>query len=290
MIPLALALLVGNLWAQAPGMDLAKANAKAYEDAYTKADVAALAAFFTDDAEYTAEDGTCYKGRTEIEACLSDALRLNKGAKLAITPESATPLTSDVMVEKGLTVTTLPSGSQASSQYTAVHVNKQGKWKMSHLVENPVPLPSGAERLSELTWLLGSWTEADKEAGVTIHSTYQAARGGNFLTRNVTVKRGAEPEMEGWQIIGWDPVAENIRSWTFDDGGGYSEGTWTRDGNRWLIREVGYAPDGGRTSADNTITKISEDKLTWSSANRTLNGDPLPSVGPIEIQRVKGGK
>jgi hypothetical protein len=39
------------------------------------------------------------------------------------------------------------------------------------------------------------------------------ARGGNFITRNVTVKRGGETTLEGWQIIGWDPIEERIRSW-----------------------------------------------------------------------------
>jgi hypothetical protein len=55
--------------------------------------------------------------------------------------------------------------------------------------------------------------------------------------------------MEGWQIIGWDPLEERIRSWTFDGEGGFGEGTWTREGDRWLLRETGVAPDGTRTSA-----------------------------------------
>ena len=48
---------------------------------------------------------------------------------------------------------------------------------------------------------------------------------------------------------------ECIRSWTFDDAGGFTDGRWTRDGERWLVREVGYAADGSRTTADNTLTK-----------------------------------
>jgi hypothetical protein len=151
-----------------------------------------------------------------------------------------------------------------------------------------MPEITPTDRLAELTWLLGDWQEADKDAGVTVHSHYQWARGGSFITRNVTVKRGDDPILEGWQIIGWDPVAEGIRSWTFDDKGGYSEGTWTREGQRWLVRDSGYAADGSRTSADQTITKTSDDRFFWESGNRTLDGEPQPSIGRIEISRAKG--
>jgi hypothetical protein len=33
---------------------------------------------------------------------------------------------------------------------------------------------------------------------------------------------------------------------------------------------------------------MSEDRFTWESNNRTLDGDPQPSIGRIEISRVKG--
>ena len=61
------------------------------------------------------------------------------------------------------------------------------------------------------------------------------------------MKRGDDSVLEGWQIIGWNPVDECIRSWTFDDEGGFTEGRWTRDGERWLVREIGYGADGSRT-------------------------------------------
>ena len=102
------------------------------------------------------------------------------------------------------------------------------------------------------------------------------------------MKHGGNVTLEGWQIIGWDPIEERLRSWTFDGEGGFSEGYFTRDGDRWLLRETGVAPDGSRTGADNTFTKVSADKMTWDSNNRTLDGDPQPSIGRIDINRVKG--
>lgn len=271
-----------------PEMAVVLANDRAYEEAYAKADIEALAAFFTADAEYISEDGRTFIGNAAIKDCLRDAFRTNTGAKILIRPESVKPLTSDVVVEKGITTVVSKSGEQSESLYTAIHVKKDDKWKISQVVETPMPAVTPTDRLSELRWLMGEWEEADKEAGVTVQSRYQWARGGSFITRNVTVKRGADPVIEGWQIIGWDPVEENIRSWTFDDQGGYSEGRWTRDGQRWLVRETGYAVDGSRTSADQTITKTGDDRYYWESGNRTLDGDPQPAIGRIEIRRVKG--
>jgi uncharacterized protein (TIGR02246 family) len=264
------------------------ANDRAFEAAYAKADVKALADFFADDAEYTSEEGQTFSGRAQIEETLRAGLLAHKGGKIAINPETVRALSPDVVSEKGSTTVTGKNGESNTSLYTAIHVKKDGKWKISQLVESPMPTVSPREHLEELAWLVGNWEESDKTNDLTVQSQYLWARGGNFLSRNVTVKRGGNVTLEGWQIIGWDPIEERIRTWTFDGEGGFAEGYFTREGERWLLRETGVAPDGSRTGADNTITKVSADRLTFESNNRTLDGDPQPSIGRVEINRVKG--
>jgi uncharacterized protein (TIGR02246 family) len=271
-----------------PEMAAIIAGDRAYEEAHAKADVEALAAHFTEDAEYTSDDGRSFSGSAAIKACLRDGFRANKGSKISIHVNSVKQLALGVLVEKGTTTVVSKTGDEVQSLFTAVRVKKDDKWKISQLIETPMPEITPTERLVELSWLIGYWEETDKEAGLSIRSKYDWARGGNFITRNVTVKRGDDPVLEGWQIIGWDPVEESIRSWTFDDAGGHSGGYWTREGQRWLARETGYAPDGSRTSADQTISKTNNNKFYWESENRTLDGDPQPAIGRIEIQRVKG--
>jgi uncharacterized protein (TIGR02246 family) len=264
------------------------ANDRAYEAAYAQGDVKALADFFTEDAEYITEDGRTISGRTEIEETIRAGLLARKGGKIAINADSVRLLAPEVLVEKGATTVTAKNGEATESLFTAIQVKKDGKWKISQLVESPMPVATPHDQLAELAWLIGEWEEADKANDLTVNSQYLWARGGNFLTRTVTVKRAGDVTLEGWQIIGWDPIEERIRSWTFDSEGGFAEGYFTREGSRWLLRETGVAPDGSRTSADNTITKISADRFTWESNNRTLDGDPQPSIGRIEISRVTG--
>lgn len=265
-----------------------QANDRAYEAAYAKADIKALADFFAEDADYTADDGRAFSGREAITEALKAGLLANRGSKIVIDTDSVRVLAPEAVLQKGSTTVTAKNGEKNSANFTAIHIKKDGKWKISQLIESPVPSLTPADHLAELAWLIGQWEESDKTNDLTIRSLYSWARGGNFLTRSITVKRAGEVTMEGWQIIGWDPIEERLHSWTFDGEGGYAEGFFTRDGDRWLLRETGVAPDGSRTSADNTIAKISADRLTWESNNRTINGDPQPGIGRIEINRVKG--
>lgn len=286
------AALAGAAFAQAPNDTSPEkaaviANDRAYEAAYAKADAKALADFFAADADYTTDDGRSFSGREAIEGALHAGLATNRGSKLAINIDAVRLLGPETVLEKGSTTVTSKNGETSSSLYTAIHIKKDGKWKISQLIESPVPDLTPNDRLSELAWLVGDWEETDKSDDLSVHSQYAWARGGSFLTRNVTVKRAGNVTLEGWQIIGWDPVEKNIRSWTFDGEGGFAEGRFTREGNRWLLRETGFAPDGSRTGADHTISKISEDRFTWESNNRTLDGDPQPGIGRIEINRVK---
>jgi uncharacterized protein (TIGR02246 family) len=264
------------------------ANDRAYEAAYASGDAKALADFFTDDAEYTAEDGRTFKGRAEIEETIRAALRERKGGNLAINMESVRMLAPEVLLEKGTTTVTPNDGDVSESLYTAIYVKKNGEWKISQLIESPKPATTPHERLAELAWLIGKWAETDEANDLTVDSEYLWARGGNFITRNVTVKRGEEITLEGWQIIGWDPIEERIRSWTFDGEGGFAEAWWTREGERWLLRETGVTPDGSRTGAENTVMKLGPDRFGWESNSRTVDSEPQPNIGSIEINRVKG--
>ena len=45
-------------------------------------------------------------------------------------------------------------------------------------------------------------------------------------------------------------------------------------------------PDGGHTTAENVLTKIDDQRFTWESQNRTLNGELQPSLDKVEVRRV----
>lgn len=265
-----------------------QANDRAYEKAHANADAAVLSGFFAPDAEYTAEDGETFLGQEAIQRELKAGLAATKGAKLTIHADAVTELAPGVVLEKGRTVMTAPDGGSGETAFTAILVKHDATWKIRTLVESPLPKVNPGANLQALAWLVGDWKEQDDTTGVVVRSSYTWSRGGNYLTRNLSIQREGTTVLEGWQIIAWDPIAEGIRSWTFDGEGGFSEGRWTRDGNRWLVRDSGCSPDGSRVTSDQVFERLNENEAAWSAYNRTLDGEPMPSISRIHIQRTKG--
>jgi uncharacterized protein (TIGR02246 family) len=256
-----------------------------YVKAYNAGDAKALAQYFTDDAEYTDENGQLTQGRSDIEQLLTDTFSENKGATLDMQTDAVRPLGTDVFQERGETRVTAPDGQKRSSGYTAIYTKKDGKWLISRLIESPIADPTPGDQLSQLAWMAGTWKDRGGEYSVETKADW--ARGNNFITRNFKISEGDDVILEGWQIIGWDPIQKRIRSWIFDSDGGYGQGTWTRDGNRWLVKETRVSSDGTESSAEQTLTYVDPDHCTYESANRTLNGDPQPNIAKVDIERVK---
>ena len=68
------------------------------------------------------------------------------------------------------------------------------------------------------------------------------------------------------------PAAGQLRSWVFDDDGGFGDGAWTREGKRWEIKAAGVQGDGSELTATNIITPVDRDTFLWQSVDRTLDG------------------
>lgn len=49
-----------------------------------------------------------------------------------------------------------------------------------------------------------------------------------FCSCSFKVSVPSMDDLEGTQVIGWDPAAGTIRSWMFDSDGGFGEGTWSK--------------------------------------------------------------
>ncbi len=131
-----------NSASNSPEWAAVMAKDRAYEAAYAKADVKALADFFTADAQYTSEDGQTFNGRAAIEGSIRAAFQAGKESKLAIHLDSVRVLAPEVVIEKGSTTVTAKNGETSGAQYAAIYVKKDGEWKISQLIESPL-----AERL-----------------------------------------------------------------------------------------------------------------------------------------------
>jgi uncharacterized protein (TIGR02246 family) len=262
--------------------------ARKYEEAYNKGDAKTLAGLYSDDIYYVDQDGADVKGRDAMEQLLAENFKQNPGAKLAITTEEIKQLAPDIRMSRGLATVTLTNGTTNTTRFTTTQVKKGDQWEISQLTETEAPPLSPSSRLEVLGWLVGTWQ--DKSEDQTVEQKVNWAGDKNFLVRTYKVKGADQSETDGWEIIGWDPIGRQIRSWIFDSNGGFGEATWATDGDDWLIRASNILPDGSRSTAENVLTKVDDNKFTWESQNRTLNGDPRPSIDKIEVQRVAQGQ
>jgi len=262
----------------------AEEGAQRYMAAYNKADAKTLADFFAEDVDYIDQDGAEVKGRDAVQKLLAENFQANPGVKLDMTVDELRQLTPDVRVNRGFATVTPKDGAAVATRYVSINVKKGDRWLISQLTETEAPPPSAYSQLQALEWLVGNWE--DKAGDQTVDAKVNWAGDKNFLTRTFKVKGSDQNETDGWEIIGWDPDRHQIRSWIFDSNGGFGESTWVNDGDHWLIQASNVLPDGSHSTAEHVLTRVDDNKFTWESQNRTLNGDLQPSLDKIEVQRV----
>ena len=176
-----------------------------------------------------------------------------------------------------LTVTSLGFGQVATSmkvQNTATEDQSQK--------EEPAQV-GPASKLEDLDWMAGEWV--DRGDNATVVTRCEWINNHQFLTRNFKVKVGDEVTLEGTQTIGWDPIRQQVRSWTFDSEGGFGEGWWIPDGDRWLVKTSFVLATGERASALNVYTRVDENSFRWQSIDREIGGELQPSLAEVTVVR-----
>jgi hypothetical protein len=203
---------------------------------------------------------------------------------LAVDVESIQFISPGVAVENGVAKLVSADGEPEESNYTAIHVKRDGKWLLDRVTEEDVPVVlSHYEQLKELEWMIGSWVDQGDQD--RIETTCEWTRNKNYITRSFTVSIQDRIDMAGMQIIGWDPAAKQIRSWVFDSDGGFAEGRWIKKEQRWYITTTGTLPDGPKASSVNVITYVDDNQFKWQSVNRTVDGELLPNIDEVVVVR-----
>lgn len=139
--------------------------------------------------------------------------------------------------------------------------------------------------LEALDWMVGTWV--DDSGDSTIVTTCSWTKNHKFLKRSFQVKIDEEVTLQGDQFVGWDPLARQIHSWTFDSEGGFGEGLWIQDGNRWVVKTSFVLGDGSRASSLNVYTHVDDNKIRWQSTNREIAGELQPNIPEVTVVRQK---
>jgi uncharacterized protein (TIGR02246 family) len=261
-------------------------NAEAFVDAFHKGDAKAVAAFWTEDGDYTDQRGHRLKGREAIEKLFRELFAENKGLKLRINIDSVRFPLPNVAVEDGTTEVAPAHGPPSRARYTIMHVKKDDRWQIDSVRDAMYIPPTNYDQLRTLEWAIGEWA-TDSPTGEGARLSFSWASHQNFIINTFSTTYQDFTLGEGTQWIGWDPTAKTVRAWTFDTSGGFGEATWSKEGDKWVSKVASVQRDGTKTTATNTVTRVDADTLEFQSTERTVNGKASPDITGIKLKRVK---
>lgn len=264
--------------AEIAGLQKAAAD---FVTAYNKKDAAALAAMFTETGEITdLEGGDTVSGRAGIKARYEEMFGGGgEVPQMALEVASVRLVAPGVAVEDGTFHLAMPGadGPVNSTTYTAVLVKDAGgEWRIASTRSlKDVTEPSG--HLASLAEALkGDWT--CQRDGVRIDVAYGWDDSGKFLMGEMLVSRpDIDPEATTVRI-GWDGSRESVVWWTFDDGGGFSEGVWSRTDDGWVVKTTGTTAQGEATSGTARLVVEGKDRMLWTVSERLLDGEAQPDL------------
>lgn len=264
-----------------------KSNAKAYEEAYNNGDAEKVASFWAENADYVVPDsGETIKGRKAIAAYFKDFFENEERPNIDVVVDAIIFKGSDKAIENGHVTFTYKNGYKDETAYRAENVKENGKWTLQNVHEVETgKATSNFEHLKDLNWLVGSWKDTDEDSDIDLNFKWD--KDNNFLIEHFSVKILDRDELNGIQIIGWDPSQKKIRSWVFDSDGGFREGTWSKEEGNLIVPMISTLSDGKKASSIDVYTKIDDDNFSFSMHSRDVDGELLPDVGPVTFKKKK---
>jgi hypothetical protein len=146
--------------------------------------------------------------------------------------------------------------------------------------------PSNREHLLGLEWAIGDWAgEADK--GQAERFSVAWTENENFVIATFTRTMGDTTLGSATQWIGWDPLANRVRSWIFDAAGGFGEGSWTHEGNKWVVKTHSVLQDGKKAEATYIVTHTDADTISLQAKDRSVDGKAIADTPEVKLKRVK---
>lgn len=262
-----------------------RASAKEYLQAFSAGDAKAIARQFTETAEYVDAQGITYEGRQAIEDLFGAFFTNYPERKLDLTIHSIRVVSPTVAVEDGVTTITYAKDQPVQAfQYTAVHVKNDGQWLTASVRDRALKSPQQHRtKLAQLEWLVGDWVHEGNDA--VVHFSCHPVDNGSFLLREFIVQVAGQQTMTGTQRIGWDPQAAKFRTWVFDSDGGYSEGFWQHDGDKWTLRLTGVTPDGQAASSTSIYSFVDQRTMNFRSVQHEVGGVAQPDSAVMKIVR-----
>lgn len=258
----------------------------AYVEAFNRHDAQALGGFWSaDGVSVDEETGERTEGRAALVQDFAALFQEHPAARLTGEVHSIRIIREGVAEVEGQTSVFLSADEPIPARFTAILVEEEGDWLVNSSHERNLPTPAAPfDALQELEWLVGTWV--DQSEGVNIVTTVRWSPSRAFLIRSFAAQMGDEVGVEGTQIIGWDPLAKQIRCWTFNSDGSFGQGTISRHDGEWMFKMWQILSDGRLAAATKVMTRIDDVTMTIQTIGATVDGAPAPASEAVTVVRT----
>lgn len=257
-----------------------------YQEAYNHQDAEKLSALWSSNATFINPlTGESAEGREAIEKHFKEKFAKGKKKHLEVTIKNIEFPSPNEAIEDGVLKLTSPDEPTLQMAYQLNFVKENGKWLVNAINEIELQeAPSNFEKLKDLAWLIGKWEDSDQNVLISFDNHWDKHK--NFITQNFKMQIYGQDDIEGKQLIGWDPAKKVIRSWVFDSDGGFGDGTWAKVDKGWYATMRYTLGDGRIASSVNVYTPVDDHTYTFASVEREVDGEILPDMNPVTVEKI----
>lgn len=268
-------------------VDAIRESAESYLKALTGGEAEAIAAHWTENGTFVDESGQTMNAHELIGEQFKAERRGKAIPPPAVESSSIRFITSDVAVEEGLSTWMPPEASRpVKGRYSAIWVNRKGRWLLASLRESALTPIQAAGPLEPLSWMIGEWATLGGELPVRALATWSDNQ--KFIMLRYTIERERGGVLHAQQRIGWDPSLQQIRSWAFDSDGAIVEGLWRQEDDAWIVETSATSPEGKKSKSVDFWLPEGRDRFVIKLNPTLADGTNVKDV-VLEFVRTSGG-
>lgn len=252
-----------------------------YANAFNDRKLDSLGQFLASDVHYQDEtSGRTAHSSTELVDLIRTAVEAEPTLKLSASVEDIEQTNPNQATVRGTTTLTSEDAPDEVSSFEIALVKTSEGWTIRSITERSIDSAASANPIESLTWLVGTWKE-DAEDG--LNSRIEFLPGNRFLRR--TFQMGSSAEPIGYEMIGYDPRSNLVKSWTYFADGSFGSGHWAGEEDHWRMEMTQTLADGGQATATCIVRPIDQDTMTVRIISRVVNGQPLPNGKAVTLTR-----
>ncbi|MFG0264486.1 MAG: hypothetical protein ACF8AM_04950 [Rhodopirellula sp. JB055] len=254
---------------------------KQYTDAFNNRNFESLSQFLASDVRYQdTSSGREAQSATEMIDLIRAAVTAEPTLKLSATIDSVEQKESNLATVRGTTTLSSDQAPEEVSSFEITLSRPAAEWVITSVIETSTELSEPANPIESLEWLVGTWKEEGDEG---LHSNIKFVPGKRFLLR--TFQMGSDADPIGYEMIGYDPKSNRVKSWTYFADGSFGNGYWAGEEDHWRMEMTQTLIDGGQATATCIVRPIDHDTMTVRIISRVVDGRPLPNGKAVTLKR-----